>query len=41
MVRVVIGSSSLDDYIGPPGDRGCIVKNLDFTTEGGRATLAS
>jgi hypothetical protein len=35
------GSASFFDcHIGPPPIRGCIVKNLDFTTEGGCTTLA-
>jgi hypothetical protein len=40
VVGVVIVSSSLDGHIGLPWTGGGKVKNLDFTTEGGCATLA-
>jgi hypothetical protein len=40
VVGVVIVSSSLDDPIGLPWTAGGKVKNLDFTTEAGCATLA-
>src|SRR5262245_10777018 len=40
VVGVVIVSSSLDGHIGLPWTDGGKVKNLDFTTEGGCATLA-
>jgi hypothetical protein len=40
VVGVVIVSSSLDGHIGLPWSAGGKVKNLDFTTEGGCATLA-
>ena len=40
VVGVVIVSSSLDGHIGLLWTTGGKVKNLDFTTEGGCATLA-
>ena len=40
VVGVVIVSSSLDGHNGLPWTAGGKVKNLDFTTEGGCATLA-
>jgi hypothetical protein len=40
VVGFVIVSSSLDGHIGLPWTAGGKVKNLDFTTEGGCATLA-
>jgi hypothetical protein len=40
VLGVVIVSSSLDRHIGLPWTAGGKVKNLDFTTEGGCATLA-
>jgi hypothetical protein len=40
VLGVVIVSSSLDGHIGLPWTAGGKVKNLDFTTEGGCATLA-
>ena len=40
VVGVVIVSSSLDGHIGLPWTAGGKVKNQDFTTEGGCATLA-
>ena len=39
VVGVVIASSALDGHIGLPWTAGGKVKNLDFTTEGGCATL--
>jgi hypothetical protein len=41
VLGVVIVSSSLDGHIGLPWTAGGKVKNLDFTTEGGCATLAA
>jgi hypothetical protein len=37
----VVGDRPADGCHGTTADAGCEVKNLDFTSEGGRATLAS